>query len=84
MFPFLAVSQKLESSECLGAALKEYLAGKVDGYLFQTSEGKPWDTSNVLGRTLNGLLEHLEIPKIDPRLLAKFVGKDTEPSTKLR
>jgi len=38
--------------------------------------GKHWDSSNVLGRKLNGLLERLEIPKLDPKLLAKFVGKD--------
>jgi integrase len=63
-------------SNRLGAALKEYLAGRTDGFLFQSSRGKPWDTSNVLARRLNGLLERLEIPKIDPKLLAKFVGKD--------
>jgi integrase len=63
-------------SNRLGAALKEYLAGRTDGFLFQSSTGKPWDTSNVLARRLNGLLERLEIPKIDPKLLAKFVGKD--------
>ncbi len=63
-------------SNQLGAALKEYLAGRVDGYLFQSSTGNPWNSSNVLAGTLNGLLEHLEIPKIDPRLLARFVGKD--------
>jgi integrase len=60
----------------LGAALKEFVAEREDGFLFQTSTGKPWDTSNVLGRKLNGLLERLEIPKIDLKLLAKFVGKD--------
>lgn len=63
-------------SNRLGAAIQEYVAGKPDGYLFQSSRGKPWDTSNVLGRKLNGLLERLEIPKIDLTLLAKFVGKD--------
>ena len=63
-------------SNRLGAALKEYLAGRTDGFLFQSSTGKPWDTSNVLARRLNGLLERLEIPKIDPKLLTKFVGKD--------
>ena len=63
-------------SQRLGAALKEYLAGRTGGYLFQTSTGSPWDSSTVLGRTLNGLLEHLEIPKLDPKLLVKFVGKD--------
>ena len=63
-------------SNRLGAALKEYLAGRSDGFLFQSSTGKPWDTSNVLARRLNGLLQRLEIPKIDPKLLAKFVGKD--------
>jgi integrase len=63
-------------SQRLGAELKEYLAGRTDGYLFQTSTGSPWDTSTVLGRTLNGLLERLEIPKLDPKLIAKFVGKD--------
>ncbi len=30
----------------------------------------------MLGRRLNGLLERLEIPKLDPKLLAKFVGRD--------
>jgi integrase len=60
----------------LGAQLKEYLAGRTDGYLFQTSSGNSWDASNVLERKLNTLLERLEIPKIDIKLLAKFVGKD--------
>ena len=59
----------------LGAALKEYLAGRTEGYLFQTSTGQHWDPSSVLGRRLNGLLERLEIPKIDLKLLAKIVGK---------
>jgi len=60
----------------LGAALKEYLAGRADGYLFQGQTGKHRDSSDVLGRRLNGLLERLEIPKYDPKLLAKFVGKE--------
>jgi hypothetical protein len=60
----------------IGAALKEYLADRTDGYLFHTSTGKHWDSSSVLGRRLNGLLERLEIPKLDPKLLAKFVGRD--------
>lgn len=54
----------------------EYLAGRADGYLFQTSEGTPWDANNVLTRKLNKVLERLGIPKIDTRMLAKFVGKD--------
>lgn len=60
----------------LGAALMEYLAGRTDGYLFQTSEETPWDANNVLTRKLNKVLERLGIPKIDTRMLAKFVGKD--------
>jgi Phage integrase family len=60
----------------LGSQVKEYLADRVDGYLFQTSSGNPWDASNVLERKLNTLLERLEIPKIDIKLLAKFVGRD--------
>jgi integrase len=60
----------------LGAALKEYLAGRTEGYLFQTSAGSPWDASNILVRKLNRLLDDLEIPKIDPKLLAKIIGKD--------
>lgn len=63
-------------SSRLGSQVKEYLAGRTDGYLFQTSSGNPWDASNVLERKLNTLLERLEIPKIDTKLLAKFVGKD--------
>jgi len=63
-------------SSRLGSQLKEYLADRVDGYLFQTPSGNPWDASNVLERKLNTLLERLEIPKIDIKLLAKFVGKD--------
>ena len=59
----------------LGAAL-EYMAGRTEGYLFQNSAGSPWDASNVLVRKLNNLLTRLEIPKIDPKLLAKFIGKD--------
>jgi integrase len=63
-------------SSRLAAGLKEYLADRLDGFLFQTSEGNPWDTSNVLVRKLNKLLARLEIPKIDNNLLAKIVGKD--------
>jgi integrase len=63
-------------SSRLGSQVKEYLAGRTDGYLFQTSSGNPWDASNVLERKLNTLLERLGIPKIDTKLLAKFVGKD--------
>jgi integrase len=60
----------------LGTTMKEYLAGRTDGYLFQTSEGNPWDASDTLRRTLNVLLKRLGIPKIDPKLLAKIIGKD--------
>jgi hypothetical protein len=56
--------------------LKKYLDGRTEGFLFQTSTGKPWDASNVLERKPNTLLERLEIPKIEVRLLGKFVGKD--------
>jgi integrase len=59
----------------LGTQIKEYLAGRTDGYLFQTSSGNPWDASSVLERKLNTLLDSLDIPTIDTRLLAKFVGK---------
>jgi integrase len=60
----------------LCSQLQEYLAGRTEGYLFHTSSGNPWDASNVLERKLNALLERLEIPKVDPKLLAKIVGKD--------
>lgn len=63
-------------SPLFGSALKEYLAGRSDGFLFQTSEGNPWDASNVLDRKLNKLLARLEIPKIDNNHLAKIIGKD--------
>jgi integrase len=63
-------------SALLGAALKEHLAGRTEGYLFQTSAGSPWDASNIMVRKLNTLLTRLEIPKIDPKLLAKIIGKD--------
>jgi hypothetical protein len=36
----------------LGSQLKEYLAGRTDGYLFHSSSGKPWDASTVLERKL--------------------------------
>ena len=60
----------------LGAALKKYLAGRTEGYLFQTSAGSPWDASNILVRKLNSILTKLEIPKIEPKLLSKIVGRD--------
>lgn len=63
-------------SSRLGSQVKEYLAGRTDGYLFQTSSGKPWGASNVLGRKLNTVLDRLDIPKIDSKLLAKFVGRE--------
>jgi integrase-like protein len=56
--------------------VKEYLAGRTDGYQFQTSSGNPWGASNVLERKLNTVLERLNIPKIDSKLLAKFVGRE--------
>jgi integrase len=62
-------------SSRLGAHLAEYLAGRTDGYLFQTNTGNPWDSSNVLERKLNKLLDRLSIPKVDQMLLAKIVGK---------
>ena len=62
----------------MGAHLAEYLGGRTEGYLFQTAAGNPWDASNVLERKLNTLLDRLEIPKIDPKLLAKFVGKERD------
>jgi len=34
----------------LGNQLKEYLDGRTQGFLFQTSTGVPWDASNVLER----------------------------------
>jgi len=45
-------------------------------FLFQTGTGNPWDASNILERKLNTLLERLEIPKIDVKLLTKILGKD--------
>jgi integrase len=63
-------------SSRLGSQVREYLAGRTDGYLFQTSSGHPWDASNVLERKLNAVLERLDIPKIDTKLLAKFAGKE--------
>jgi hypothetical protein len=73
-------------SSRLGSQVKEYLAGKTDGYLFQTSSGNPWDASNVLERKLNTVLSRLDIPKIDSKLLAKFVGKSRtiEQATRAR
>jgi len=35
-------------SSRLGSQVKEYLAGRADGYLFQTSSGNPRGASNVL------------------------------------
>ena len=63
-------------SSRLGTAITEYLAGRTDGYLFQSSTGHPWDASNVLERKLNVTLERLGIPKIDPKILARIIGKD--------
>jgi integrase len=63
-------------SSRLGAHLANYVVGRSEGFLFQTSTGNPWDASNVLERNLNTLLERSEIPKIDVKLLAKLVGKD--------
>ena len=63
-------------SSRLGSQVKEYLAGRTDGYLFQTSSGNPWGASNVLERKLNTVLDRLDIPKINTKLLAKFVGRE--------
>ena len=47
-------------SSRLGSQVKEYLAGRTDGYLFQTSSGNPWGASNVLERKLNTVLDRLD------------------------
>ncbi len=60
----------------LGNQLKGYLDGRTEGFLFQTSTGNPWDASNVLKPKLNTLLDQLEIPKTEAKLLARIVGKD--------
>ncbi len=60
----------------LGAHLAKYIADRKEGFLFRTATGNPWDVSNVLERKLNTLLDRLNIPKIDPVLLRKIVGKD--------
>jgi integrase len=60
----------------LASVLKEHLAGREEGYLFQTTEGSPWDASNVLVRKLNKLLTRLEIPKIDTKILSRIIGRD--------
>ncbi|HKH99518.1 MAG TPA: hypothetical protein VJ999_10450 [Candidatus Sulfotelmatobacter sp.] len=52
------------------------MADRTDGHLFQTSTGNPWDASNIMVRKLNTLLSRLEIPKVDPKLLTKIIGKD--------
>jgi len=44
--------------------------------LFHTDSGNLWDASNVLDGKLNTLLQPLEIPQIDPKLLARIVGRD--------
>ena len=66
----------MTSKFSFGSQLKEYFAERTGGYFFQTSAGNPSDASNVLERKLKMLFERLEIPKIDIKLLAKFVGKD--------
>lgn len=66
-FRSICISTRLDSQ------VKEYLAGRTDGYLFHSSSGKPWDASTVLERKLNTVLKRLNIPKIDTRLVAKFV-----------
>jgi integrase len=60
----------------LSAAIKEYLAGRTDGHLFQTSDGQPWNPDNVRNCKLNPLLDRLKIPKHDLTRLAKIIGKD--------
>jgi len=51
----------------LGSQVKEYLAGRTDGYLFQTSSGNPWGTSNALERKLNTVvLRKNSMDGIDP------------------
>jgi hypothetical protein len=53
--------------------LRDYLAGRTEGYLFQTSAGTPWGSHNVRKR-LNRLLKRVGIPKIDRARLTKIVG----------
>ncbi len=63
-------------SSRLGGHLAEYISNREEGFLFRTTTGNPWDTSNVLERKLNTLLDRVNIPKIDPVLLRRMVGKD--------
>jgi hypothetical protein len=58
----------------LSSAIREYLAGQTATYSIYS--GNPWDTSNVLERKLITLVDRLEIPKIESKLLAKIVAKD--------
>ena len=51
-------------SSRLGAYLAEYLAGRAEGYLFQTSAGSPWDPSNVLERSSIPLSTALAFPRL--------------------
>lgn len=63
-------------SALLGAAIKEYLAGRSEGYLFQTPAGDPWEPGSIKKQKLNKLLRHLNIPRVDLVTLAKILGKD--------
>jgi len=63
-------------SSRLGAQLAAYIADRKEGFLVRTAAGDPRDASNVLECNLNTLLDRLNIPKIDPTLLGKIVGKD--------
>jgi integrase len=62
-------------SSLLTAQVSEHLAGRKDGYLFQTPTGKPWNADIVRLRKLNPILERVDIPILDEKLLAKIVSK---------
>jgi integrase len=68
--------RNIRISSRLGGHLAAYISNREEGFLFRTATGSPWDASNVLERKLNTLLDRLNIPKIDPVLLRRIVGKD--------
>lgn len=73
-----AGSRRVCVSSVLAAALAEYLAGRAGAgrtdYLFET-DGKPWSSGSVLDR-LDKILAIAGIPKHDPAILSRLVGRN--------
>ena len=54
--------REIDIDERLTQALREYLAGRTDGLVFQATNGSPLRAGNIITHVLNPILRKLGIP----------------------